>query len=340
MGSLGSKRIFSLSVPISAVLLVAIGSLAHAQKVSSPTRAESNPQISTELARLTEKTERTDATIAAQQATIASLSTKIDMLERKHTELLDEGKVFRSRVEEAGWKALDTTIKLSNLQWQLFGLVVALVGLGGFGGYQGYKTLRDKLEGDVKSSIKNHESILRANTGAFAFAQLGYGYWQQYCMLKSDVTPGATIERKRLLDAALMLSKFALKHADDLEKLDAENFERLITHARANHAYWLAEQPDPNDPAKANPGNAEVALSLGKKAFLVAWKYKATPGEKHIDYWPDWAESYCRVLVRFGSDNQKADAIQIIKELCDDRRIDAEWRKETLAEYSSETPPA
>jgi hypothetical protein len=249
----------------------------------------------------------------------------------EHAKLVKVVDDLQARIGESGWKALDATTKLNALQWQTYGFILALLVAITFGGWQGIKLLRDKMEADFSASMSKHENVLRHSTGALAFGELSHGFWVQY----SAVPPGAGAapEKKRMLDAAMLHSGYALEHAEKLEALDAEKYEELITNVRANHAYWLAEESDSNLPGKPNPKNAEPALRIAKLAYKVAAVYMQSEGSKFINRWPDWIESYCYVLMRFGTADEKKAAKELVLAVCNDVRVDAAWRAKTRNEY-------
>ena len=249
----------------------------------------------------------------------------------EHAKLVKVVDDLHARIGESGWKALDATTKLNALQWQTYSFILALLVAGTFGGWQGFKLLRDKLEADFRTSMSEHENMLRHSTGALAFGELSHGFWVQYSAVPHGA--GNAQEKKRLLDAAMLHSTYALEHAEKLEALEAEKYEELITNVRANHAYWLAEESDPNLPGKPNPKNAEPALRIAKQAHKVAAVYMQGQGSKFINRWPDWIESYCYVLMRFGTADEKKAAKELALAVCNDVRVDAAWRAQIKNEY-------
>jgi hypothetical protein len=291
------------------LVLLAFASIAFAQKVPPP------PPERTDSAALRQRIERNEARVSEVEKQLISITTKL---------------------EESGWKALDATTKLSALTWQTLSFFIALMAAFTYGGWQGYKLLRDKLEMDLKESMSNYEAILRHSTGAMAFGELCMGFWEQYSSIPAS-EPGAEGTKKRLLDATLKMSVFALEHVERLEPLDYEKYEDLITNVKINFAYWLAVEPDPADPSKPNPKNAEKAQKLANTAFVVATKYWKSEGVKYLNRWPEWIESYCFVLTRFGDTEQQVVAKEIIRQVCTDLRIDAAWRKQTRAEHLGES---
>lgn len=238
---------------------------------------------------------------------------------------------IKSKLDEGGWKALDVAHKFSTLQLQVFGFVLALMGFGGFGGYQAYKWLRDKLENDLRESMRAIGDETRHSNQAMTFSHASFAFWQQFNEGNEDSSKYG--ERKHYLETAIALSKFAVENAGKLEPLNKEEHEVLITTIRSNHSYWLAQQTSPTNPKDPHPQNSESALSLGKAAYAIADKYRKLSGTKNIDRWPNWIENYCFVLARYGDDQQKAEAKEIIKTICDDQRVNEAWKKQIRKEY-------
>jgi len=329
---------------------VLFSALAILSTVPTAVYAQTAAQRATEIQRRADQAE----------ARIKKLEAAVDFLSTSVTTLSAGAKSTEDKVGESGWKALDATTKLFTLQISISAFVVALVLAVTFGGGAGYKMLREKLEGEIKESMhkqeneikesmrkqeneikesmRNQESILRHSTGGLAFGQLCMGFWRQY-----EASKGATAEeQRRTLDTLLLLSEYALEYADNLERLANEEYEDLITNIRANHAYWLAAQPDPQDPTKPNPKNSERAIKLAKQAFAVGSKYMKAAGMKYIHRWPDWMESYCWVITRF-DETQKASAKELIAAICADARVDEAWKGPIRDEYfggSPKTKPA
>jgi hypothetical protein len=280
------------------------------------------------------KVEKPAAQIDELQRANRILRADYDALKAEYGKLAGVVEEINRRVGDSGWKALDATTKLSSLQWQTLAFVLALLVAGSFGGWQGYKLLRDKLEGEIRASMRSYETILRHSTGAFAFGQISMGFWSQYGAIPAQ--PSTEQEKERLLGAAILMSSFALDEAERLEALGDEKYVELITNVKANHAYWLAEQPNPNDRSKANPKNADAALKLAKQAFAVASAHMKADGTKSITKWPDWIESYCFVTTRFGTQEDKDAAKELIRALCTDVRVNPTWRSQIRKEYGVE----
>jgi len=115
--------------------------------------------------------------------------------------------------------------------------------------------------------------------------------------------------------------------------MERTKFVDLVTNIRANHAYWLAE----DDRTNGKPGNAEQAMKLAKLAFSVASTYLKGNGTEYINRWPDWIESYCFVLSRFGSAAEKLATKEVIRAVCDDVRVDGAWKTQIRIEYGIAT---
>lgn len=260
-----------------------------------------------------------------------NLREQANTLRADYDKLGDKVVVLQQRVGDDGWKALDATTKLSSLQWQTYGFVLTIILAFSFGGWQGYKLLKDKLELEIMTVIRGQEGVLRHSAGALSFGQLSMGIWNQYSAIPE--TPGTTAEKKRLLDTAILLSSFAVDHAEKLEPLEKTKFIDLITNIRANHAYWLAE----DERTSGNQKNADRATALAKQAFAVASTYLKGKGIDYINRWPDWIESYCFVLSRFGTDAEKLATKEIIRAVCNDVRVDGAWRAQIRKEYGIES---
>ena len=272
-------------------------------------------QIQEDIQKLKGKAGETDSRISRVEASVSEIEASVSGI--------------KSKLDESGWKALDATQKLFSLQWAIWGFFLALVSLGGFGGFQGYKMLRDKLENELKDSMRKYEGETRHRNQTMTFTYISYAIWK---LFDQDKTL-AYDQKKQYLEAALGLSRFALGHAEALAILGKDEHDDLITTARANHAYWLAQEADPSDLTKPRPGNREEALQLGKKVISVALKYMKMDGTTHISRWPNWAETYCWVLTRYGDAAQKATAKALIEKVCNDERVDENWKKDIRAEY-------
>lgn len=269
--------------------------------------------------------------VPAQNKPSATVPARLGELEKNHQALAATVEEMNKRIGESGWKALDATTKLSSLQWQTYGFVLALLVAVSYGGWQGIKLLRDKLEADLKGSMAKHEDELRNSTGALAFGQLCMGFWNLYETVPAG--PAAEQERKRFLEAALLLSTYALEYAEKLAACGEDKYNHLITNVKANHAYWLAAEPNPAHPGQPHPRNAEPALKIAQEAFAYASVCMKAEGTKYIEKWPNWVESYCYVLTRFGTAADRQAAKDLLVAVCNDVRVNPTWRAQIRAEY-------
>ena len=258
---------------------------------------------------------------------VADLREQLTRARSDQKQLSIEISEMEKRIGDAGWKSLDANTKLSSLQWQTLGFVFTVILAVSFGGWQGYRAVREKLEAEIVVLVKEHEGVLRSSTGATLFGELSMGMWKQYSAIPNS--PETLEERKRWLDTAIRFSGSSLKHAQNLASLDKTKYVDLVTNVLANHAYWLAE----DDRLNSRSVNGLQALLLAKQAFSVASGYLKGTGTDFIHRWPDWIESYCFVLSRFGTDAEKAGTKEIIRAVCDDVRVDPAWKAEIRKEY-------
>lgn len=262
----------------------------------------------------------------------------------------------KDKLDKTTWLALDATTKIATLQWATLALTLTSIAVAltllGFFGFAGFRYLHDKIYNDVRESLRKDEEVIGYDIQAVAFGNMGFEFWKQYYRAKSE--QGALGgEASRNLESALGFSSVALTNIEKLEAALTKNPKqeedareravRLVTTVKANYAYWLAEQDDPNPQnlGKPNPANRELAMRLGREACAVALTYMKMDGTKQIDAWPAWAESHCHVLTRYGDDQnaeQKKSAQKLIAKILNDARVDEDWKTTMRNKYFGNAP--